>query len=227
MKKYLIGTTVLALSLLTACTNEEPKDVEKEETSVEVTESTKTGTETVETNKEDSKTSTSISGLEDLTDDQVSAAEKAVEVFLLNMEATETENMELYSSTIISNLVEVSKESIEPVFEQFDLTYSVVGDIEVVSVSKDLSRVEIKVTQDTLKAEPNQPFTDNRLTATHTLVLEDGDYRISGSVIDPLTVEYLEDVQELIKNSTSGTGGVELEVVTGEEGSKDAESSNK
>lgn len=175
------------------------------------------------------ETDTSITGFDKLTDEQVIVAKKVVEVFLLNVEAAEKEDMELYLSTVISNLVEVLKDSIEPVFEQFNLTYNVVGDIEVVSVAEDLSKVEIKVTQDTLKVEPNQAFTDNRLTANHTLILEEGEYRLAGSVVDPSSVEYLEDIQEAIKNSTSGTENTEeeLEVVTGAEGSSEDESNDK
>ena len=226
MKKSLIGTTVLALALLSACSGEGAKEVEKDVAPVEVTDKTST---TDDSATIDETATVGIVGLEGLTEEQVSAAEKAVNTILLNMDSAQAEDMELYLTTVSKELAEASKATMEPVFAELDLAYKIIGDIEVVKVAEDLSEIVVKATQDTLKTDVTAAFNDNRLTATHTLTLDDeGNYRISATEVDPASIEYLGDMSgvvkdkldEAVKSVDGAVDGVLEEVLGTEESTK-------
>lgn len=209
MKKTLIGTTLLALSLLTACgTEQAEKEHEKDDVVVEEaqteTETSETTTEeavdevTDETTGETSVTPAVI-GLDGLSDEQVVAAKKAIDVFLTNIEASEAEDIDLYLTTIADEIQEVTRTGLVDMFAELDLDYNIIGDIEVVSVSDDLNTIEIRVTQETMQLTESPHFRDNKITALHTLTLaQDGTYRIQSSVPDLESIEYLGDVPQAL-----------------------------
>jgi PBP1b-binding outer membrane lipoprotein LpoB len=120
-----------------------------------------------------------------------SVEEEAKDVVQTFMKAAEEEDMELLMSTISENggSYALVKETYERMFEIYDLDYEVEKMTVIESSNK---KVVIEVVQTTRKIS-GPKFNDSRITATHTLVKENGEFKFVDSQFDVDNIELLNE----------------------------------
>lgn len=178
MKIKFMVSLILAVLFVTGCVKKEEEAKPKED-----------NTEVQEKEQKEEEKSMKEEGL---TEEEKEAVAKAKKVIQLNLEYAEKEDLEKYLSTLNTKDMDLERESSKYVFEELDLKYNIVGEIDAVEISSDLSKIKLKVTQETIGKSKDGNFKSNRLVATHTLSLIEGEYKITETIIDEGSFEYLE-----------------------------------
>lgn len=118
-----------------------------------------------------------IEGLAEVTDQK--AAEEAIQVIEKNIQYAKEEDMEGYLSTILSSAHENTRTELEDFFEEYDIEHTILS-IEVIDQKADqmLVRVEQQSVAVHIK-EGAEEYRDHVAEANHTLVLEEGEWKIA------------------------------------------------
>ncbi|WP_071461501.1 hypothetical protein [Bacillus massilinigeriensis] len=185
MNKTWVAAAALGL-LLTGCGSDEerasktakeenaPKEeVKKQEAPV------KTAGETKEENPE---------AVGNVDSKVVAAIEKDL---LENMKYAEEENIEKYLDTLLisEQEKELTTQQMEPLFQSTDLDYNLES-IKVLEAADDMAKVEAVQTTVAKKVEGNGQFKNNRVSAIHTMKLDNGMWKTAATEIK--NVEYME-----------------------------------
>lgn len=104
---------------------------------------------------------------------------EAIEVIEKNLEAAEKEDIPAYLSTIIKAGHEDTSKELEDFFESYDLEHTILG-ITVLDQKED--KMLLEVTQQsvaTFTAEDADEYKNHVAVANHTLVKEDGQWKIA------------------------------------------------
>lgn len=111
------------------------------------------------------------------------AVQEAVQVIEDNLAYAEEEDMDGYLSTIVSSAHENTRSELEAFFELYDLEHTVLG---ITVLEQDEESMLIEVFQQTVavdQAEEADDYRDHLGVANHTLILEDGEWKISETVM--------------------------------------------
>lgn len=111
------------------------------------------------------------------------AIEEAVQVIENNIAYAEAEDMDGYLSTIVSSAHENTRTELEAFFELYDLEHTILS-ITVLEQEEDTMLIEVfQQTVAVDQAEEADDYRDHLGVANHTLVLEDGEWKISETVM--------------------------------------------
>lgn len=105
--------------------------------------------------------------------------EEAIQVVEKNIQAAEEEDIEAYLSTIIKSGHEDTAKELEEFFKSYDLEHTILA-ISVMDQEED--KMLLEVTQQsvaTFVAEDAQEYKDHVAVANHTLVKEDGQWKVA------------------------------------------------
>lgn len=198
MKKRIgiIGTSILTLALLSACTSEDTKNTkptkDKDTATEDVTSSVGQGAV-----PEITSDTVKLKGHENLTEAQKQAAENAFKVLKRNLESTNNENIEGYLTTVKTQDEELTRTTQQGMFDKLNIYNRFASDVEVIFVADDLSKIELRVTQDAISTELTEDFQNQRLTALHVVELVEGEYKITATKVEPSSIFLLDDKGQL------------------------------
>lgn len=105
--------------------------------------------------------------------------EEAIKVIKKNLKSAENEDMEAYRSTIIKSAHGDTTEELEKFFEDYDLEHTVLG---VTVLEQEEDTMLLQVTQQSIAtdvAEGAEEYKDHIAVANHTLLKEDGQWKIA------------------------------------------------
>jgi len=104
-----------------------------------------------------------------------------------NAKAMEKEDLKGYMASIYADasLYDSTENMIAQVFEMYELDIKI-KDIEVIEIDGDEARV--RVVQRT-RNKNSQPFQDNVTTSVHTLIKDDGDWKIKYTEVEDIDYE--------------------------------------
>lgn len=105
--------------------------------------------------------------------------EEAIEVIEKNIEAAEKEDIPTYLSTIIKSGHGDTAKELEEFFKSYDLEHTILG---ITVLDQEEEKMLIEVTQQSVTvftAEDADEYKDHVAVANHTLVKEDGQWKIA------------------------------------------------
>lgn len=116
---------------------------------------------------------------------ELSEEETIKEVLQLNLDAAESEDLELYLSTLANEAVAVENENhaIQNLFDTYDIDYELV-DIEDITIDGNTAKVKMTQSSKALEVAEGYMFNDNVAVATHTLIKEDGKWKIAATEVN-------------------------------------------
>lgn len=165
MKKWLLLTVAVLMFVIAGCGDSEEKDVD-ESASSKPEEST---------NSEPDESANSEA--DDINEEE---AEAALDVLFKNIEYANAQDVDGYLKAIPEEDQEMTKDAVQQMFDEGKTEMEIV-DYEVLSTDEEV--VEIGVVQTTVAIDEIEGMEDNILEIIHTLVVEDGDWKIAGSEI--------------------------------------------
>lgn len=125
---------------------------------------------------------------EDTINEEVKAAVQVVED---NLRYAQEENMEGYLSTLVSSAHEETKAELTPFFEEYDLNHTILS-VEILEQEEEI--MLIRTEQQTVmedSVEGAEPYRDHIAEANHTLVKENGEWKIEETIMtDTIFLEY-------------------------------------
>lgn len=112
------------------------------------------------------------------------AVEEAAKVIEINMAAAESEDLDLYVTTIVSKAHENTREELSKFYEQYDLEHTILS-INLLEEEEDTLLFEVfqQSVATYTSEEAEGEYRDHLAVAHHTLVLEDGEWKISETAI--------------------------------------------
>lgn len=133
------------------------------------------------------------------------AQENIKEVIQLNLDASESENLEKYKDTLTKELTEGEEfdGNVKRLFDDFDLDYELMS-IEELVVDGEEGFATVKHSVKATKSKEGLKFTDSVLTTIYSFVKVEGKWKISSSDVYEIVplAEYQEEspTEETIEN---------------------------